>query len=78
MSERAYFDWNATAPLRQEARAAMVAALALTGNASSIHAEGRAARQLIEAAREKVANLAGTEAKNVTFTSALPKPICWR
>ena len=69
MSERAYFDWNATAPLRQEARAAMAAALALTGNASSIHAEGRAVRQLIEAAREKVANLAGTEAKDVTFTS---------
>ncbi|HSP50249.1 MAG TPA: cysteine desulfurase family protein [Pseudolabrys sp.] len=69
MSERAYFDWNATAPLRQEARAAMVAALELTGNASSIHAEGRAARRLVEQAREQVAGLAGAEAKNVTFTS---------
>ena len=69
MSERAYFDWNATAPLRQEAHAAIATALGLTGNASSVHAEGRAARQLIEAAREKVANLAGGEAKNVTFTS---------
>src|SRR5579864_1312970 len=69
MTERAYFDWNATAPLRPEARAAMVAALDLTGNASSVHAEGRAARQTIEAAREKVANLVGAEAKNVTFTS---------
>jgi cysteine desulfurase len=69
MTERTYFDWNATAPLRQEARAAMAAALALTGNASSVHAEGRAARQVIEAARGKVANLVGAEAKNVTFTS---------
>ena len=69
MSERAYFDWNATAPLRQEARAAMVAALDLTGNASSVHAEGRAARRLVEEAREQVAGLVGAEAKNVTFTS---------
>ena len=69
MTERAYFDWNATAPLRPEARAAMAAALELTGNASSVHAEGRTARQVIEAAREKIATLAGAEAKNVTFTS---------
>ena len=69
MSERAYFDWNATAPLRSEARAAMTAALGLTGNASSVHAEGRAARRLVEQAREQVASLAGVEAKNVTFTS---------
>jgi cysteine desulfurase len=69
MSERAYFDWNATAPLRAEARAAMGAALELTGNASSVHAEGRAARRLAEEARGKVAGLVGAEAKNVTFTS---------
>jgi len=69
MSERAYFDWNATAPLRQEARAAMVTTLGLTGNASSVHAEGRAVRRLVEAAREQVAGLVGAEAKNVTFTS---------
>lgn len=69
MTERAYFDWNATAPLREEARAVMGAALELTGNASSVHAEGRAARRLVEQAREQVAVLAGTEAKNVTFTS---------
>lgn len=69
MSERGYFDWNATAPLRGEARSAMVAALGLTGNASSVHAEGRAARNLIERAREQVAALVGAEAKNVTFTS---------
>jgi cysteine desulfurase len=69
MSERTYFDWNATAPLRPEARAAMVEALSLTGNASSVHAEGRAARRLVETAREQVASLTGAEAKNVTFTS---------
>ena len=69
MSERAYFDWNATAPLRQEARAAMVTTLGLTGNASSVHAEGRAVRRLVEAAREQVAGLVGAEAKNVIFTS---------
>ena len=69
MAERAYFDWNATAPLREPARAAMVAALALTGNASSVHGEGRAARQRIEDARAQVASLVGAQAKDVTFTS---------
>ena len=47
----------------------MDAALALTGNASSVHAEGRAARRLIEQAREDVARLVGAESRNVTFTS---------
>ena len=69
MTERTYFDWNATAPLRPEARAAMIAALEVTGNASSVHGEGRAARRLVEEARTRVAALVGAEAKNVTFTS---------
>jgi cysteine desulfurase len=69
MNERLYFDWNATAPLRDEAREAVLCALAATGNASSVHAEGRAARRLIEDARAQVAELVGAEAKNVTFTS---------
>jgi cysteine desulfurase len=69
MSERVYFDWNANAPLRPEARAAMASAMCLTGNASSVHAEGRAVRRLIEDARGQVAQLVGAEAKNVTFTS---------
>jgi cysteine desulfurase len=69
MPDRAYFDWNATAPLREQAQAAMGIALPLTGNASSVHAEGRAARRLVEQAREQVADLVGAEAKNVTFTS---------
>ena len=69
MTERAYFDWNATAPLRPQARAAMLAALDHFGNASSVHGEGRAARALIEAARAEVAALVGAQPKNVTFTS---------
>ena len=69
LAERVYFDWNATTPLRKEARAAMGAALAFTGNASSVHAEGRAVRRLIEKAREQVAQLLCADAKNVIFTS---------
>ena len=69
MSDRAYFDWNASAPLRAEARAAMLAALDVTATASSIHAEGRGARALVEKARAQVASLVGSEARNVTFTS---------
>ncbi|HEV2627802.1 MAG TPA: cysteine desulfurase family protein [Pseudolabrys sp.] len=66
-ADRAYFDWNATAPLRPAARAAMLAALDAPGNASSVHGEGRGARRLIEEARRQVAALAGAEAKQVTF-----------
>jgi cysteine desulfurase len=69
MGHRAYLDWNATAPLRPEARAALVAACELVGNPSSVHAEGRAARALIEEARRQVAALVGAEPRNVTFTS---------
>jgi len=70
MTDRAYFDWNATAPLFDAARTAMTGGLALTGNASSVHGEGRAVRQLIENARGNVASLVGAEAKNVTFTGS--------
>ena len=69
MTERIYLDWNATAPLRPEARAAMIAALDEVGNPSSVHREGRAARHLIEKARERVAALVGAEPRNVVFTS---------
>lgn len=68
MSERAYLDWNATAPLRPQARAAMLAALD-AGNPSSVHAEGRAARALVEEARAAVARLVGAAPRNVVFTS---------
>jgi len=69
MVARAYLDWNATAPLRPEARTAMMAALELTGNPSSVHAEGRAARRVLEEARRQVAALVGAEPRCVTFTS---------
>jgi cysteine desulfurase len=68
-TDRLYLDWNATAPLRPEARTAMVRALDQAGNASSVHAEGRAARHLIESARAEVAALVGAEPAHVTFTS---------
>jgi cysteine desulfurase len=69
MTERIYLDWNATAPLRHQARAAAMAAFEIAGNPSSVHAEGRAARRLIEDARDQVAALVGAEPRNVVFTS---------
>ena len=68
--ERAYFDWNATAPLREAAWEAWQQALAVPGNPSSIHAEGRAARRLVEEAREAVARLAGAAWADVIFTAS--------
>jgi cysteine desulfurase len=69
MTERAYLDWNATAPLRPQAKAALAEALAVGGNPSSVHAEGRAARRLVERAREQVAALVGAKPADVIFTS---------
>ena len=69
MSGRVYLDWNATAPLRAEARAAMVAAMDVVGNPSSVHAEGRAARALLERARADLARALGAEGADIVFTS---------
>ena len=69
MSERVYLDWNATAPLRPEAREAMAAAFELCGNPSSVHAEGRQARRLLEDARATIARALGARPRNVIFTS---------
>jgi cysteine desulfurase len=66
---RIYFDFNATAPLCPEARSAMLAALEVCGNPSSVHAEGRITRRIVELAREQVAALVGAEARNVVFTA---------
>ncbi len=66
---RAYLDHNATTPLHPAARDAMGAAYELCGNASSIHAEGRSARAMIEAARAEIAGLVGASARGVVFTS---------
>jgi cysteine desulfurase len=66
---RIYADYNATAPLRPEAKAAMAAALELTGNPSSVHAEGRKARGLVEGARETIAAAIGACRDDIAFTS---------
>src|ERR1700722_14354808 len=66
---RAYLDYNATAPLRSEARKAALIAMETTGNPSSVHAEGRAARRIVEDARSEVARLAGVSSRCVTFVS---------
>lgn len=66
---RVYLDHNATSPLLPEARAAMLAALDAGGNPSSVHAEGRAARAVVERARAEVAALVGASAAEVVFTS---------
>jgi cysteine desulfurase len=66
---RSYLDHNATSPLRPEARDAVLAALDLAGNASSIHAEGRRARAVVDTARERIAASLGCEARQIVFTS---------
>lgn len=66
---RIYFDYNASAPLSEAAREAVVAALNVTGNPSSVHQEGRAARALVESARRDVAALCGAKPDHVFFTS---------
>jgi cysteine desulfurase len=69
MNQRSYLDYNATAPLRPEVREAMTEALDVYGNPSSVHAEGRASRALIEEARAKVAALVAARSEDVIFTS---------
>jgi cysteine desulfurase len=69
MPDRIYLDWNATTPLRSDARNAMAAAWDLLGNPSSVHAEGRQARKLVEDSRTKVAGAVGALPRNVIFTS---------
>lgn len=68
-SKRSYLDWNATTPLRPQAQAALSDALAVAGNPSSVHAEGRTARRLVARARQEVAALVGAQPGNVSFTS---------
>lgn len=66
---RLYLDWNATTPLRPEARTAMIAAMDLVGNPSSVHAEGRAAKMTMERAREDIAAALGAQGADIVFTS---------
>jgi cysteine desulfurase len=66
---RIYLDHNATTPLRAEARAAMAQAMDVTGNPSSVHAEGRAAKALMERARAQLAEALGAQAADIVFVS---------
>lgn len=70
-----YLDHNAASPLRPEARAALLAALELTGNPSSVHAHGRALRDIIETGRQRVARLAGAETRQLVFTGSATEAI---
>ena len=76
-TSRTYLDWNASAPLRPEARDAVVSALDVVGNASSVHAEGRHARLIVEAAREKIAVLVMCKPSEVVFTSGATEANNW-
>src|SRR5437879_3517214 len=69
MPDRIYLDWNATTPLRREAREAMAAAWDWSGNPSSVHAEGRQARKLVEDARDSISGAVGALPRNIIFTS---------
>jgi cysteine desulfurase len=69
MSQKAYLDYNATAPIRPEVIAAMAAALATPGNPSSVHSFGRNARRQVENARAAVAALIGVRPREIIFTS---------
>lgn len=67
---RTYLDYNATTPLRPEARSAIIEAMDIVGNPSSVHAEGRSAKMLIERSRAQVAELVGCNPQQVVFTSS--------
>jgi cysteine desulfurase len=69
MPERVYLDWNATTPLRPEARAALEAAWDISGNPSSVHTEGRRARRLVEDARAAIAAAVSARSQDVVFSS---------
>ncbi|MEM7188008.1 MAG: cysteine desulfurase family protein [Pseudomonadota bacterium] len=68
--QRVYLDWNATAPLRPEARDAMLQAMDVVGNPSSVHGEGRAAKTVVEKARAQVAALVGCAPDGIVFTGS--------
>lgn len=67
---RVYLDHNATTPLRPEARDAMIAAMDVLGNPSSVHAEGRAAKGLVERARGQLSEAFGASGADIVFTSS--------
>lgn len=68
--ERVYLDYNATTPLRAEARAAMISAMDVVGNPSSVHGEGRAAKAMIEGARAQIAHAFGAQDAEIVFVAS--------
>ena len=70
MSQRTYLDHNATMPLRAEAREAMLAAMDVVGNPSSVHSEGRSAKAIVEQARNQIAEAFGVGAHDIVFTGS--------
>ncbi len=69
MKDQIYIDYNASAPLRKEARVLMIEIMDMPHNASSVHSFGRKGRAYIEKAREQVANLVGAPSAQVIFNS---------
>lgn len=68
-SHRSYLDYNATSPLSDSARTALIDALDIFGNPSSVHEEGRKAKSLLQNARHQVAHRLNTNPDHVVFTS---------
>jgi cysteine desulfurase len=69
MADQVYLDYNASAPLCQDAKLAMIAAMDVAGNPSSVHASGRAARKIVDHARRTIADLVGGDSERIIFTS---------
>ena len=67
--KRVYLDWNATAPLRKEAREAMISSLDIIGNPSSVHFEGRLVKGLIEKARLQLSESFSCDPNGIIWTS---------
>lgn len=72
---RVYLDWNATAPLRPEAREAMIAVMDAVGNPSSVHGEGREAKSILETARSDIGELLGSERADIVFAGSATEAI---
>jgi cysteine desulfurase len=69
MTDQVYLDYNASAPLCEDAKQAMIAAMDVAGNPSSVHASGRAARKIVDHARRTIADLLGGDSERIIFTS---------
>ncbi|BDW95620.1 cysteine desulfurase [Thalassospira tepidiphila] len=69
MTDQVYLDYNASAPLCEDAKQAMIAAMDVAGNPSSVHASGRAARKIVDHARRTIADLLGSDSERIIFTS---------